>query len=221
MIYRQNNETVGITAEKIICDLGNLPFPSIERTSYMIEQEIRPIIEKSLSNLPKPVKYDGHGDTDFILADQTTLSVKTNKTASKICPQTIGQTTKKKFLEYFRSSLEPNDFNCKEFIYHNIEIVVREEWDHLFSCDLLLYVFYHKQWNYKIMRKLRCPFKFPTERYSEKLLSPFTFSRSLENWNESITLKYKDISIAEIQIHRKRNCVKFRFNMKNVLELIQ
>lgn len=221
MTHRQTNETVGITAEKIICDLGNITFSAIGRSSCMIEQEIKPIIERVFTSLPKPIKYDGRGKTDFILEDQTTLSLKTNKTASKICPQIIGQTTKKKFLEYFKSSLEPTELNCKKFIYHNIDKIVSEEWNHLFSCDLLLYIFYHKQWSYKIMKKVRCPFKSPVAKYPEKNISPFTFSRCLEDWNESITLKYYGISMAEIQIHKKRNSVKFRFNMKNIIELIK
>ena len=44
----------------------------------------------------------------------------------------------------------------------------------------------------------------------------FSFTKTLENWNESNTIKYsvsnneKPISIGEFQVHKNRNCFKFR-----------
>ncbi|NBO22657.1 hypothetical protein EBU94_04870 [bacterium] len=35
-----------------------------------------------------------------------------------------------------------------------------------------------------------------------------------KDWEESTTIKYKGNSVAEIQIHNNRNCVKTRFHMK-------
>lgn len=40
----------------------------------------------------------------------------------------------------------------------------------------------------------------------------------LENWAESITLKYKGLSIAEVQTHKNRT-FKFRFNFPNLVKL--
>ena len=49
----------------------------------------------------------------------------------------------------------------------------------------------------------------------------FTFTRpTIEKWNESNTVKYDGISIGEFQVHNNRNCYKFRFNMKNLLDMI-
>ena len=41
----------------------------------------------------------------------------------------------------------------------------------------------------------------------------FSFTKEGADWNESTTLKYKGISIAEVQIHKNRT-FKFRFIMK-------
>lgn len=49
----------------------------------------------------------------------------------------------------------------------------------------------------------------------------FTFSKNtVEAWNESSSVKYNNVSIGEFQIHNKRKCVKFRFNFKNLIDII-
>lgn len=49
----------------------------------------------------------------------------------------------------------------------------------------------------------------------------FSFTRlTLEEWNESNTVKYGGITIGEFQVHQNRNCFKFRFNMQNLLEIL-
>jgi adenine-specific DNA-methyltransferase len=40
------------------------------------------------------------------------------------------------------------------------------------------------------------------------------------NWNESSTVKYQQNTLGEFQIHKKRDCVKFRFNIINLLKII-
>lgn len=47
----------------------------------------------------------------------------------------------------------------------------------------------------------------------------YTWSKSVLEWNESVTLKINNISIMEIQIHNNRNCVKNRFILDNVFTL--
>jgi hypothetical protein len=51
----------------------------------------------------------------------------------------------------------------------------------------------------------------------------FDFTRKI-NWVESSTLKVlinnKYLSIGEFQIHNNRDCIKFRFNMNNLLKYL-
>tara|TARA_Y100000590_G_C15732625_1_gene1017559 strand:- start:2959 stop:3306 length:348 start_codon:yes stop_codon:yes gene_type:complete len=49
----------------------------------------------------------------------------------------------------------------------------------------------------------------------------FQFTRGLEDWNESTTIKYNGISIAEFQLHNHRNCYKFRFHILNLFNVIE
>lgn len=49
----------------------------------------------------------------------------------------------------------------------------------------------------------------------------FSFTKkTIEEWNESNTVKYNGISIGEFQVHTNRNCFKFRFNLKNLLGIL-
>lgn len=50
----------------------------------------------------------------------------------------------------------------------------------------------------------------------------FSYTKpTLEEWNESNTVKYDGITIGEFQVHKNRNCFKFRFNMQNLLNLLK
>ena len=49
----------------------------------------------------------------------------------------------------------------------------------------------------------------------------FSFTHGIENWKESTTIKYKKVSIGEYQIHKNRDCIKFRFNFKNMLNFLK
>ena len=56
----------------------------------------------------------------------------------------------------------------------------------------------------------------------------FIFTKNLDTWNESATMKveYKIedkktiLSLGEYQIHNNRNCIKFRFDLKNLLRYL-
>lgn len=97
-----NNETFGMTAEKTICDLFNLEFPShlLHRTSRIIESQIKPTVVEAFNNLPKPIKHTGSEpgirmaeskcSYDFLLNGNLTLSLKTN-TGKMVCPPEVGQ----------------------------------------------------------------------------------------------------------------------------------
>ena len=57
-----------------------------------------------------------------------------------------------------------------------------------------------------------------------KLCEPHLVENSifnlLEDWNESNTVKYNNISIGEFQVHNNRQCYKFRFNFKNLIKIL-
>ena len=100
---------------------------------------------------------------------------------------------------------------------NNTVAVVDMYWKNLFDCDYYLHFFNLDNYsnplnNYVVLGKEQPPVWDNNK---------FSFTQSLGSWNESNTLKYCGISMGEFQVHRNRNCFKFRFNMKGVMELFR
>ena len=225
-----NTETFGMTAEKTICDIFNLDFPShlVNRTSRIIESQIRNTISDSFLSLPKPIKYTGSEQGirkakskcpyDFLLEGNLTLSLKTN-TGNMVCPPEVGQPSSSTCYLYFKhlcESDEINEFSFKEMVYKHIDEMLNIYTTHLFDSDYLLWIYQKKDnYFYNIFKKeYATNFKWKRENIS------FT-KKNIEDWNESNTVKYKGISIGEFQIHNNRNCYKFRFNLTNLIKIIE
>ena len=49
----------------------------------------------------------------------------------------------------------------------------------------------------------------------------FSFTKeTIDKWNESNTVKYDGKTIGEFQVHNNRVCFKFRFQMQNLIDLL-
>ena len=84
---------------------------------------------------------------------------------------------------------------------------------YLFDCDYLLWIhIYKEEFEYKILR-YENDIKFDKDK--------FTFTRNIYNWNESNTVKYEGVTIGEFQIHKNRNCFKFRFDINNLINILE
>ena len=224
------NETLGITAEKAICDLFRIPTPKEYKGRYSntILKEISPTIKVAFDHLPAAKESTGalkgeRGKTskcpyDFILNGNKTLSLKTNS-GSMICPPDVGQPGAKTCYYYFgkyMDSSEATSDSFKKMVLEHISELMPIYVSHLFESDYLLWVFKRKDsYDYKIYDS-----NFARDIVWEKY--DFSFTKpSLDEWNESNTLKYKGISIGEFQVHSRRTCYKFRFNMDNFDYLIR
>ena len=238
--FNSNNETFGITAEKVVCDLFGLSYPEHigYRSSSKMARKLLPCISQFFNKNPmlKVVEHIGHhnGCTDFMLRDGKTLSLKTNKAKhGKVCPQNIGQISRAKFDNHF---LEINN-ECfddnfrKESIIKSPKRFLQEYYNNLFCCDYMLYIHpeYKRGNGQKYVCELydknnaECPFQedkyFTFTRYDK----PTTNSKGkyVPKWNESSTIKYDGTSVGEFQFHKNRNNVKFRFNMRNMNKQIR
>ena len=225
-----NNETFGMTAEKTICDLFNLDFPShlLHRTSRIIESQIKPTIIEAFKELPTPIKHTGSESGirkaeskcsyDFLLDGDLTLSLKTN-TGNMVCPPEVGQPSASTCYLYFQDLCdydEINEISFKEMVYKNIDKMLSIYASHLFDSDYLLWIYHKKErFYYSIFKKnYASNFKWQKDK--------ITFTKpTIEDWNESNTVKYDDISIGEFQVHKNRNCFKFRFNLTNLIKIIE
>lgn len=203
------NETFGVTCERLICDLQGIPFP-LEMISRTMETRLTTRLRENLLAVfaqHNIVVQEYCGNTnkkvDFKLADGKTLSVKTNLRGDKICPQLIGQTTRERFDRCFGINGDR-----KEWIMQHVEEMLPTYFDHAFCCDYLLWINEHTGECRIIPKPRRVSFR------------DIHFTRTLEAWNESNTVKIGKLSLGEFQVHRNRNCIKFRFNLLNLLKLL-
>ena len=193
------------------------------------------------NDIPFPIKHvaEGQNPVDFILNDGSTLSVKSNqRPLGKVAPQIIGQPTAETYFDYLYHNFsfdiykeldnaylddtyENRSYIFKCFSIENIEIMLSEYWRHLFECNYYLH-FYNILKPGRIVNlddiKYLSLIDVPTNPKWDK--SNISFTQSIESWNESNTVKYYGISIGEFQVHKNRNCFKFRFNMSGVKKLL-
>jgi hypothetical protein len=220
-------ETIGQSVEKAICLLLNIEYIDKKNTIYD-ENLIKYLLEdtnfvekiKAL-NIIKYVGTNGNS-TDFICANGIEISVKTNQNSSKkVCPQIIGQPTKKKFCEYFKLSSDLTNTQIKEYINNNYINMLKNYHNNLFNKKLLYIIFpKYNETNYEYSLQIEEPIP-----YMNIDIAKLSLKNTLDQWNESNTLKYnigdnKTISIGEFQVHKNRDCIKFRFNMKNYLDVL-
>lgn len=235
MIY--NNEEIGISAEVAIAEYFNIYVsPQYKaRSNKNIVRAIKEIVDGIFSNneIPEPLKHiaELQNPVDFLLKNNATLSVKTNHDKlGKAAPQTVGQPTSKTYFEYFKDIIGPvppgltyeeKSMLFKKNSIENIHLVMPVYWKNIFDCDYLIY-FYNvinkngsisDRVSYRIFGKDKLGINWVKDKFS--------FTQSIESWNESCTVKYDGVTIGEFQAHNNRDCFKFRFNMDKVEGLIQ
>jgi len=239
-----NNETFGMCCEEAFCRVFKLE-NQIEKTRIDEDtvNKIQPILDKFVkdNNVPSLIYTGKKGNSvDFKDINNKTYSLKSNKEKGfKVCPQNIGQISRKKFTEnvYYKLTKEDdpdymldND-SIKEFILKYPKKLFKLYYKNLFCCDNLIHIKINPKTIIDVI-------------YVEKIKLPklnnndFIFTKNINNWNESNTLKvkidkfledYKNnnnlskgekntglMSIGEFQIHKNRNCIKFRFDIKKL-----
>ena len=240
-----NNETVGISAEIAIADEFGVEVSPYYRNrgDEEIALSIRNIVSEifDANNIPYPITHiaENQSPIDFILENSKTLSVKSNKRRlGKVAPQVIGQPTNETYFDFLYSqfgydinielrnrglcdSYENRVFLFKEFSLNNICEMLSEYWKHLFECDYYIHFFdvldmrnnltYNP--SYIVIRDIPVTPHWDIENIS--------FTHGIRTWNESNTVKYHGISIGEFQAHNNRNCLKFRFNIRGILKLLE
>lgn len=224
------NETFGMTAEKTICDIFNLEYPVNfkKRCSPVIQNEILPVVKEAFCRLPNAIRHTGserggRGDNskcsyDFVLAGDKTLSLKTN-TGKMICPPEVGQPGADTCYLYFGHLTDAESIDgtlFKGMVLQHIGEMIPIYIDHLFDSDYLLWIFKRQENNYG--------YKIFERDFAKNIKwksTEFSFTKpTIEEWNESNTLKYSGISLGEFQVHKGRSCFKFRFNMENLEKVI-
>ena len=226
---RFNTETIGISAEYAICKYFSLNYPNSfnRRKSENIVSDITPVIKKAFAQLPKAIKHTGsdsgvrNGSSkcpyDFILEGNKTLSLKTN-IGKMVCPPEVGQPNDSTFYLYFKDLIKEDlvdEIIFKNLVLNSADKMLPIYTEHLFDSDYLLWIFNKNgHWDYKILEK-------DAGKNVTWIKDDITFTKpTVEEWNESNTIKYKGKRIGEFQFHHHRNCYKFRFDFESLTELI-
>ena len=100
-------------------------------------------------------------------------------------------------------------------VYGHIDEIIPIYIEHLFDSDWLLWVYEeNNEFKHREISKDQI-MNYVWKKENFRFTKP-----SIEDWIESNTVKYNDITIGVFQVHNNRNSFKFRFNMKNLLEMI-
>ncbi|MDR3092046.1 MAG: hypothetical protein LBU36_07690 [Clostridiales bacterium] len=246
MTMKFNNETVGVCAEIAIADVYGIPVDSDFRWrgDEDIIDSLKNPIKKAFESeeLSAPVEYVGESqnEIDFIQESGETLSVKTNqKWEGRTCPQKVGQSTYNTFAKNLlleaKKSPEKNKSlieqlkNCpedtrgkiehyKDTVYYFPHKVIPIMIANLLNCDNLAHIT-------NVVRENKEPTGRPRIRVIKKSdvkgfkRDDFSFTSEREDWDESITIKYKGWSVVNAQAHKKRKGTKLRFN-EGALEIL-
>ena len=230
-----NNETLGQSAEKVICYLSEIDSTQLnKRANIFYEKKLIPTLSLALKKLPKIISHAGlekgvrggvsKSKTDFYLYNNQTLSVKTNKSQNTmVCAPEVGQASWVVLEKYYRKLLDENNIehlnekNYRRLVYNSINKFVVIQLNHLFSCDYLLWVYKVKDlFQYKIIHKKKIlGFDWKFENFWSK--------KNLDSWmkSESISFRYNNISLINAQVHNHRKPPnKFRFKMKNLCKIL-
>jgi hypothetical protein len=213
---RITNETLGITTEYLICKIKKLKFNlNLDRVNLIVATyDLFLTLLYALAELPEITKYIGYKNesVDYVTKNGT-LSLKTNKSGDKVCPQGAQGTLKKFAANFLPYSKHYNKRIVKNYVLNHPKILVETFLKWTFCCNHLLWIFYDRKeghFDYRIYKDYK-RIKLDSKH--------FRFTQTI-NWNESTTLKYKEVSIGEFQDHKNRDCFKFRFHMKKLCYLV-
>jgi hypothetical protein len=208
-------EDLGKMFEMAICLLYKTPYSGNYKYGLDCPNTIIPKIQKLLDYFPACTHTADKGSRyDFTSSDGKFLSAKTTKQDKKVCPQVIGQPTKKGFCESFDLPTDSSNDVIKNYISNNFKSMLTKYFDHTFDCDI---VYYNRHTDTVLFVRTKEPINWDTEKFD------FSHIRKNKKWNESSTLYLvkddKTHTLGEFQVHNHRNCIKFRWNFENVLSL--
>lgn len=220
-----NTEEVGITIEKVICKVVNIKFNTKRNDTnecyncYELEQDINNSLKEFL-NLIKISEHTGHLNASYDFKNITgdTISVKSNISNDKICPQKVGQPSISTFNKLFNTSLKnTNDF--RSFFTSNIGKLINVYLENLFCCRYTIR-FDCKNGEVSVFEKKGVVY------LEDDCINSLSMSKSLDNWdghNKVLINLGKEITLQliEVQVHKNRNSLKIRFYTKTLITLIE
>ena len=207
-------EDLGKIFEMAICILYGIPFDGKYKYSMEKAEKLKDRIiglnEAFPHKLKHTAKRGNRYDFTGVEDDTIKLSAKTTKKDGKVCPQVIGQPSKKKFCQFFDIDLKYTSDQIKTYIISNINIMLDSYFEHTFDCPI---IYYNEKTNKLQFIKLKN--KIDWNSYTIE----FSHQKNNKTWNESSTISINNITIGEFQLHNHRDNIKFRWAFENVLNM--
>ena len=206
-------EDLGKIFEMAICLLYETEFDGKYKYSLDEAEKLKERIKDFKKIFPNNLKHTAKGGNQYDFMDienNIKLSAKTTKKDGKVCPQVIGQPSKKKFCQFFHLDLSLTLDQIKNYIYNNIHSLLHIYVSNTFDCPILYYnrdkdkVLFIKQIN-------------KTDWESNNI--EFSHIKKNKIWNESTCISINNITIGEFQVHNHRDNIKFRWCFENLLLL--
>lgn len=209
-------EDLGKIFEMAICLLYDIEYDGKYKYSLQEANDIKVKLHKLKEVFPYELKHIAKNGSqyDFVVADNENihLSAKTTKKDAKVCPQVIGQPSRKKFCDFFGIDASYDLNEIKTYIEVNVKSLLKVYALNTFDCPI---IYYNKHKNTILFVKLRENINWT--KYD------ILFSHTMKNkvWNESSSIVINGKTIGEFQIHNHRNCIKFRWCFEKILDLFK
>ena len=207
-------EDLGKIFEMAICLLYETPYDGKFKDSMLKAELLKDKISNLKEIFPHKLIHSAKNGSryDFTGEDyhEIKLSAKTtkNKSSFKVCPQVIGQPSKKKFCEHFNIDINITIPQIKEYIITNIKTLLASYFENTFDCPV---IFYNESSN------LLWFIKKHTNIDWDNCIIEFGHIKKNKNWNESTTIHINGYSMGEFQVHNHRDNIKFRWNLYNLI----
>ena len=210
-------EDLGLIFEMAVCLLYDIEYDGKYKYSLEEAKSIKDKLHKLKCVFPYDIKHiaKNRSKYDFVTTGDTKifLSAKTTKKDAKVCPQVIGQPSRKKFCEFFGIDLDYDNLEeIKNYIETNVKKLLEMYVLNTFDCPI---VYYNRFKNIILFIKLKENIDW--SKYN------ILFSHNIKNkkWGESSSIVINKITIGEFQIHNNRNCIKFRWYFEKLLDLFK
>ena len=205
-------EDLGKIFEMAICLLYGTPYDGKFKYSMLKAEQLRDKIANLKVTFPHMLAHTAKNGAryDFTGVDSLDikLSAKTTKKDFKVCPQVIGQPSKKKFCEHFGVDASSTNEQIKEYIQLNIEKLLTEYLEHTFSSPIVYYN-EHSDSLWFINNHKTIDF--------ENYIIEFTHIEKNKIWNESSTVKVCGFEMGDFKVQNNGDNIKFRWNFDNLM----
>jgi hypothetical protein len=206
-------EDLGKIFEMAICLLYGIQFDGKYKYSIEDAEKICTRILPLLNAFPYKIKHTAKNGNqyDFCGQDDETikLSAKTTKKDGKVCPQVIGQPSRKKFCDFFKIDIGITLEEIKLYIETNIKNMLSVYFELTFDCPI---IYYNKKSD--LLQLIKLQEKIDWNDY----LVEFSHIKKNKQWAESSTISINNVTIGEFQLHKHRDCIKFRWSFEKLLK---